>query len=191
MSNAFRVRPVPRYDGATFPTLAAVEHDPGADTEESLARPVAAISLILLMLFFVVACHRQPAAVVVNSNQNVHQAPHAEIYISQPPVVAPPGPQVVVVPPPPVVVPVRPPVVVVPQSSCVESTRRCLNEQSIQICQGGRWVSQSCSEYCRNQRHDSFSNGCDASSVNPCRCVVDRDYDMVDGGMGYVEPNML
>ncbi len=56
---------------------------------------------------------------------------------------------------------------------CTPDEIGCVDDSTVQTCQDGLFVTQDCDERCRElYGDDSFSDGCDATSPEPCRCVA-------------------
>lgn len=71
---------------------------------------------------------------------------------------------------------------------CEDGLIRCVDDLTIATCVAEEWQERSCEEVC-NETYgiDAYSEGCDASSDNPCRC----EYDIIDGDYDPCYPNDL
>ncbi len=164
MNEAFQVHPVEHYDGARYFSPFLPDDPSEADERAPLVRQTGAIAMCLLTLGFLASC-----------------VPHQVDVVPTTPV------HIVTVPGTPM-----PQIVTVRQAGCAEGTLQCFDADRVQYCQNNTWVSESCAQRCRQRFGTEFvSQGCLATAADPCRCVPDPDYGMLDGEAPMVEPDML
>lgn len=67
---------------------------------------------------------------------------------------------------------------------CTDGDLRCSDDWTLETCDDGSWVGQSCHDECSARGLEYYSVGCDADAEDPCQC----EYGIVEGLMEECEP---